>query len=164
MKKIIGFLICISLSIGLLALALTTDILQCSGSNNSCTFVSKIKYANINLNKVDFNIEDLNKAYCQKEIQPSKRGTRSYYILKIDINGQQYNISSYNKYKPCRYDEKQINHYIKNSQQDFKLESSNGFLNVMGIMFAIIFAVVGILILKKEPPKSDPFEDNEEEI
>ena len=34
----------------------------------------------------------------------------------------------------------------------------------MGIMFAIIFAVVGILILKEEPPKPDPFEDNEEEI
>lgn len=162
MKKILGFLICISFSLGILALSLVTDVLQCSETSNSCTLVSRIKFINANLNESKFSINELNKAYCQKEIQPSKKGARSYYILKIDTNERAYNISSYNKYKPCRYDEKQINHYIKKPKQDFKLESSNGFLNVMGIMFSIIFAVVGILILKEKVPETEPFNEEEE--
>lgn len=162
MKKILGFLICIFLSLGILILSLVTDILQCSENSQSCTLVSKVKFINTTLNETNFSINELNKAYCQKEIQPSRKGSRSYYILKIDINEQPYNLSSYNKYKPCRYNEKQINHYIKNPQQDFRLESSNGFLNVMGIMFSIIFAVVAILILKEKAPESEPFDEEEE--
>lgn len=162
MKKYFGFLICLILSLILLGLSLVTDTISCDKKNGACKFTSKIRYLNTKLNEEEFSIENLANTYCEKQIQPSKKGPKSYYILKVDINGRAYNISSYKKFKDCRQSRKAINDQMKDSTTDtVNVDSKMGFINTFGIMFAVITFLVGLIILKEPPAEDEDLEDED---
>lgn len=164
MGKYIGFTICLIISIGLLALSLIQDSFTCSRQNGLCNFTSKIKYINIVLNREDFSVNDLNNVYCKREVQPSKRGKQSYYILKLDTNKKTYNVTTYRKLSQCRAGAKQINDYIKDTNENFLLiNSGTGYVNILGIMFSLIILFTGIIILREQPCRPYDLDDTDEE-
>lgn len=162
MKKFLGFIICILISIGILYLSLIADTINCAKSTGKCVFQSKIRFTNIELNKENFSIEDLQNVRCTREYQPSRRGKKSYYILQLDFNDRTYNIASYGKLKACRYDTQNIRKYLHSNEDKLSLNSPAGFLNTLGIIFSIIFLIVGIIILKDQPTQEKDFEDEDE--
>ena len=163
MGKYIGFIICLLISICLLTLSLIQDTFSCSRQDSLCHFKSKIKYINIELNNEDFSVSDLNNVYCKREVQPSKRGKQSYYILKLDTNKKTYNITTYKKFSQCSSDTKQIKDYIKDKSENFLLiNSGTGYTNLFGIMFAIIIFITGIIILREPPSKHYDFDEETE--
>ncbi len=159
MKKVIGFLICIILSLGILALSLITETISCDQNSNLCVFQSKIRYLNIELNKEIFPVQNLNSTRCIREYQPSRRGKKSYYILKTDLNDRTYNIMSYSKLKTCRQDVSYIKTSLK-SGNGLYLNTPPGFLNILGIIFSIVTAIIGIIIIKETPPQEDEFKED----
>ncbi len=156
MGKYIGFIICLIFGFGLLTLSLIQDTITCNRDTAQCTFISKIRYVNIELNRELFSVYDLDNAYCQKQVQPSRRGKQSYYTLKADINNKPYTITTYKKLSQCRAGASEIKKYIKNStQNNLYINSGMGFINTFGIMFAFLIIFIGIIILCEKPEISD---------
>lgn len=163
MRKILGFLVCLAISIGMLILSLVSNSLTCTKSENKCVLNSTIRYLNIELNSDTAPIDSIKNLSCEKRIQPSKRGSKIFYQLKVKLPNGDYNISTYAKYKECRAVERSIKQDLKNPQiNTIRFSSSSGFVSFIGQIFALVFFIIGIIILKSEDTPTEEDEDDEE--
>jgi len=165
MKKYILFLLCLIVSVGLLVLSLSKNSISCVKSENSCVFISKIQYLNIELNREKFPLESINNVSCEQQTQPSRRGKKHYYTLTLDVNNRPYYIDSFAKYKDCKYTAKSIKQDYKDKSIDkISFNPAFGLTNFTGFIFAFIFLLIGIIILKSEDIQDDTqFEEDEDD-
>lgn len=162
MKKFILFIICLLLSAGVLALSLISNSIVCAKSQNKCIFITKIQYLNIELNREEFSPESLKNINCEKKVQPSKKGKKNYYLLKLNINERPYNISTFAKYKECKTAANEIKKDIKDNGTDsFVFGTSSGVTNVLGTIFAFIIFIVGIIILRTDEEPQEPLDEDD---
>ncbi len=144
----------------MMLLSFISNSVTCSKNENNCIFNSQIKYLNVELNKDILPFDSINNIVCEKKVQPSKRGSKSYYQLAIN----NYNISTYQKYKECKTVEHSIKQDIKNPEINYiKFTSSSGFINFLGGLFAFIALFVGFIILKSKDEPENFSEDSDDE-
>ena len=150
MGKFIGFVICIVIGLGILALSLIADNLKCSG--DICYMQSYISKLNINISEDRFPRGDIKSVSCVQKSQPSRRGKKSYYLLVLEKNNDvEYVLGSYKNYPMCKEALTPINNFVKGKSNEVLFSSGAGFSNSMGIILSVLMFFISFVILTSKP-------------
>lgn len=162
MQKFFGVLICLILGFFVLGLALVSESIECRRDAGVCKVKSTISYLNYTLSEEIGDISTLKNAYCQREYQPSRRGRRSYYVLKLELNGKTFNIATFNNYKLCRGQLIPVKDFINGKSDTITYAPGIGFVNYIGFILAFIILFIPYLILTDKGLPELEDEDEEE--
>ncbi len=167
MGKFVGFIICVIIGTAIIALSIINENFYCSRADNSCLIQSKLGIFNIILSEDKFLPSEINKAYCETQLQPARSGgKKKFFILKIELNtDKEYSLGSYRKYANCKSFMDKINDFKKQKIDELSHGSGLGYSNTFGIMLGIIVFMIGYLILtsKEEEKKYDWEEEDDDE-
>lgn len=165
MGKYIGFIFCIVFGIFMMGLSLISDDLHCSRYDNLCALKSKILFVNYNISKDEFRVSDIDNAYCEKMYQPSRRGKKAYFVLKMmrkDTNNA-YILGSFQKLPMCKNELNPLENFINGKTDTFSYSSGIGTTNALGLILSVLLFIVAIIIItNKEEQKTYEWEEDEE--
>jgi hypothetical protein len=156
MGKIVGFIVCMMLGLGLFVLASVKDVVLCSDGSGMCAISSKV--FGYTISEDAFSIKDVDKIYCKKNYQPARSGKKTYFVLSLKkADGVEYNLGSFKTLGMCKNANSPLKNFISGKEKNIMYSSGTGISNIFGYIFAVLMLFIGIIILRSKP---DEVEDD----
>lgn len=165
MARYFWFLFWILMGLCIFLISSISDSLICSAKTGNCIMQSFISIVNLKVSEDEFPISNIEFVKCEKRIQPSKSGKKTYYSLKFSkTDGAEYVLGSYKKLQMCRQELKPIKDLINGKVSDVSYKSGIGFTNGIGYLFSVLMFIIGIIVLtnKEERIENTDSEETEE--